>query len=509
MQKSNVGAILARVSTEDQKKGYSLPTQIEGCLKLAEREGIVVPEQYIFVEDESGKIMERPGLRELRELLRLKAVAHVIVYDPDRLSRILAHQLILAEEIEKRAEAKLWFVTQTLDSSPEGWLFFQMRGAIAEYELAKIHERTQRGHRGRAQAGNVSGGGVKLGYRVIREPHKGRWEADEEQAAIVRRIFTLALEGISEWGIAVRLTRERMPTATGTGLWNATRIHRVLTYEGYTGKFYWGKYRRVSKTRRVLRDRSEWIEVKVPAIIDEQTFQAVQRQLTKNKLRSYRNRKHDYLLTGGRIRCGSCGRAMTGYGRREKWYYRCSSVCNVADPDLRCRRQVVLSDTVEDAVWTAVLGVLAKPELVAQEAQRQQNTAGKRVAQLEGELESIAACLTRCDRMDKRWLEAYAAEVIDVGQLKTYHADIAKRRGDLERRRGEVEAEIEATALSTGQAEMLVAYCRRVAERLQEFTPQEKRLALEALDIQAYWLNGQPLKVEGRIPVGVTDIFPS
>lgn len=509
MQQSNVGAILARVSTEDQKKGYSLPTQIEGCLKLAEREGIVVPEQYIFVEDESGKIMDRAGLRELRELLRQKAVAHVIVYDPDRLSRVLAHQLILAEEIEQRAEAKLWFVTQTLDSSPEGWLFFQMRGAIAEYELAKILERTQRGHRGRAQAGNVAGGGVKLGYRAIREPHRGTWEVDEEQAAIVRRMFTMALEGLSEWGIAVRLTRERVPTATGAGLWNATRVHRVLTYEGYTGKYYWGKYRRVSKTRRVLRERSEWIEVTIPAIVDEKTFQAVQRQLAQNKAHSPRNRKHDYLLTGGRLRCGACGRVMTGYGRRGKWYYRCSSVANVTDPALRCRRQLVLSDTVEDAVWTAVLGVLEKPELIAQEVQRQRDTAGERLAALEEELEAIAACLARCDRDDKRWLDAYAVDAIDVEQLKTYRADIAKRRGDLERRRGEVEAQIEATGLSTGQAEMLVAYCQRVAERLQELTPQEKRVALDALDIRASWLNGQPLKVEGRIPVGVTDILPS
>jgi site-specific DNA recombinase len=78
-------AIYARVSTEDQGKGFSIPTQIEACQKLAEREGYTVPETHLLIDEGlSGTTMDRPGLRRLRALVTTKAIAAVIVYDPDR-----------------------------------------------------------------------------------------------------------------------------------------------------------------------------------------------------------------------------------------------------------------------------------------------------------------------------------------------------------------------------------------------------------------------------------------
>jgi site-specific DNA recombinase len=67
----------------------------------------------------------------------------------------------------ERAGVKLLIVSHPLEQGPEGWLFFQMRGAIAEYERAKILERLKRGLIGRAQAKHTSGGNVPLGYRYI------------------------------------------------------------------------------------------------------------------------------------------------------------------------------------------------------------------------------------------------------------------------------------------------------------------------------------------------------
>ena len=65
-------AIYARVSTEDQARGYSLPSQIEACQKLAEHEGYRVPESYAFSDDVTGVQLDRPGLRKLRELVQTK-----------------------------------------------------------------------------------------------------------------------------------------------------------------------------------------------------------------------------------------------------------------------------------------------------------------------------------------------------------------------------------------------------------------------------------------------------
>jgi len=66
-------AIYARVSTEDQGKGFSTPTQLEACQKLAEREGYAVPESHVLVDEGlSGTTMDRPGLRKLRDLVNSK-----------------------------------------------------------------------------------------------------------------------------------------------------------------------------------------------------------------------------------------------------------------------------------------------------------------------------------------------------------------------------------------------------------------------------------------------------
>jgi site-specific DNA recombinase len=108
-------AIYARVSTEDQGKGFSIPTQIGAAQQLATREGYTVPEAYVLIDEgTSGTTMDRPSLRKLRDLVNARAIMAAIVYDPDRLSRNLGHQLLLAEEFE-RATVKLLIVSHPLE----------------------------------------------------------------------------------------------------------------------------------------------------------------------------------------------------------------------------------------------------------------------------------------------------------------------------------------------------------------------------------------------------------
>src|SRR5712691_3530687 len=158
-------AIYARVSTTDQAdRGYSLPTQIEACQAMAQQEGYTVPDTHTFIDDYTGTSLNRPQLTHLRDLARQWLVHAIFVYDLDRLSRKLAHQLLLSEEFEQ-ASVALHIVTMPDGAkTPETPLLANVRGIIAEYERAKIRERTARGQRGRAQAGHIPGGTVPLGY---------------------------------------------------------------------------------------------------------------------------------------------------------------------------------------------------------------------------------------------------------------------------------------------------------------------------------------------------------
>jgi len=101
-----LAAIYARVSTTDQAdKGYSLPTQMEACQLLAEQHGYTVPDTHIFVDDYTGMSLNRPQFTPLRGLVRQRLVQAVFVHDLDRLSRKLAHQLLLSEEFEQAGVA--------------------------------------------------------------------------------------------------------------------------------------------------------------------------------------------------------------------------------------------------------------------------------------------------------------------------------------------------------------------------------------------------------------------
>jgi site-specific DNA recombinase len=500
-------AIYVRVSTEDQGKGFSIPTQIKACQKAAEHEGYTVPESHVLIDEGiSGTTMERPELRRLRALVTTKAIAAVIVYDPDRLSRNLGHQLLLAEECE-RAGVKLLIVSHPMEQGPEGWLFFQMRGALAEYERAKIVERTRRGSLGRAQAGNPWGGAVPLGYRAVREPHKARWEIDEAEAALVRRIFAMGMSGLSTYTIAFQLSQERQPTR-GNGcrrlppvIWQESTVHKILTNEAYAGRTYWNKYARTSKTTRRQRPREEWVAIPVPAIIDEATFQAIQRQLARNRELSLRNTKREYLLRGGHLRC-HCGRVMTGSTRKAgRGYYRCHSQFNLKAAELRCRGSL-RADAIEAQVWAAVVRILEEPALIAAEVARQETEAEAQRAKIGQQMALIHAALAKCDREAQRWADAYAAEVINLGELKGYRAEIETKRQGLLTEHGALQAQFDAIGLAVQQVDALTEYCARVCERLQTFNHAEKRFALEALNIRVKWTPGQPLAIEGSIPLG-------
>jgi site-specific DNA recombinase len=509
------------ISEFQQGKGFSIPTQIEACQQLATREGYTVPEAYVLIDEGiSGTTMDRPSLRKLRDLVNARAIMAAIVYDPDRLSRNLGHQLLLAEELE-RCEVKLLIVSHPLEPSPEGWMFFQMRGALAEYERAKLLERTRRGKVGRIQAGYAWGSGVPFGYRYVGEPRKGRWDVDDEEAAIVRRIFTMCINGMATRGIATQFTAERLPTPSERyrnrrtckilppGVWGQQTVRQILRNTAYKGEAIWGKQRNVTKTTRRRRPEHEWVRLAVPPIIDADTFEAAQQALRNHQRSASRNRKHEYLLFGGRLRCGRCGRGMSSLCRQSNIrYYLCNSQHQLMDPTLRCPGSL-RADVVEPQVWDAVMRVLEHPELIAAEVARQEAHADEQCADIERQVVLIEAALAKSDREAQRWADAYAAEVINLTELKGYRAEIEVRRQSLQAEQAACQRQFEAIGASVQQVDALIAYCARVRQRLQTFDQIEKRLAIEALDIRVSWIPGQPLTIQGSIPLGQIAAIPS
>jgi site-specific DNA recombinase len=142
-QAPRLAAVYVRVSTTDQADhGFSLPTQREACLRFAQHHGYTVLEEYIFSDDYTGTALRRPSLTTLRELVRHRQIQSLVIYDIDRLSRKLAHQLLLSDELERHNVTLLVATMPNQEKNPETQLLINVKGVLAEYEREKMLERT-------------------------------------------------------------------------------------------------------------------------------------------------------------------------------------------------------------------------------------------------------------------------------------------------------------------------------------------------------------------------------
>lgn len=230
----------------------------------------------------SGDSLDRPALTELRENIRKGVITEVICLDPDRLSRRLLNQLLITDEFERHG-VELRFVNGDYSKTPEGTLFYAMRGAISEFEKAKITERMCRGRREKAKQGKILRDFQIYGYDYDKE--REALVINEREASVVRQIFAWFLEpppGIRGMaGIARLLTKQGVPTKRGASKWHRQVVRQILVNPTYIGKFYHNKWASTPQGIR-LRPRTEWILVPCPAIVEEAQFEAVQQRLRRS-----------------------------------------------------------------------------------------------------------------------------------------------------------------------------------------------------------------------------------
>ena len=285
-------AIYARVSSDRQREQETIASQTAALQAYADAHGYAVPRAWVFEDDGySGTTLVRPGLEAVRDLAAAGAIAAVLVYAPDRLSRKYAYQILLTEEFSRGGIAVVYHNAPAAHT-PEEHLLVQVQGMIAEYERAQLVERTRRGKRHKARTGSVNAlSAAPYGYRYVKKTDQvdAAYQVDDAQAAVVRQVFAAyTQDGLSMYGIVQRLTARQVPTRNG-GRWDPATIRKMLRNPAYIGKACFGKYAPSTRqriTRRVRlagrlpvrdqarreRPREEWIEIPVPALIAEETF---------------------------------------------------------------------------------------------------------------------------------------------------------------------------------------------------------------------------------------------
>jgi site-specific DNA recombinase len=386
-------AIYARVSSDQQAERQTIDSQLSELKASARRDGYEVQDGMLFIDNgQSGTTLIRPALERLRDMVALSAIDVVYVHAPDRLARSYAHQVLLLEEFA-HADTRVMFLNRPIGDSPEDNLLLQLQGMFAEYERAKLLERSRRGKRHRAEAGAVSVlARAPFGYRYIgREAGGGeaRYDIDENAARVVRQIFAwVGQERLTLAGVCRRLLEASVPSPTGQAHWSRAMVHTLLLNPAYTGRAVYGR-RRCVPWRAPLRSprghdgvpRRPWrqepapperhIGVPVPAIVDKALFAAAAEQLEENRRRNRERLSGLQYLLRGLLVCQKCGYAFIGYDPKPRRYYRCSGTDrNRFHGQFRCDARLLALEPLEAAVWDEVCRLLRDPARVVEEYRR-------------------------------------------------------------------------------------------------------------------------------------------
>lgn len=487
-------AIYTRVSTKIQVKGTSLEYQEDACYKMAKDMG--VPDNLIKVYREegfTGEDIDRPRMNELREDIKLGLIKQIIILHPDRLSREMVDRLIVCSEFDKYS-VDLLFVDAEYKDTEEGKLFFNIQSSIAQYELALIKKRTKRGTIKSVQNGNVMSMRVPpYGYDLIDK----QLVINEKEAPFLKKIYQwYTFDKITLREIGLRLEAAgAFPKRSK--IWNASSLQKILQNETYIGKFYYNR-RKINKVKgkktksgnaavkHEHRDREEWIEVEVPAIIDEVTFALAQEQRVKNKKKGG-NTKREYLLAR-MLRCGNCGNKYSSFtswdytknkkgevtSTRSYPYYRCQNHAGRqygANAE-RCCAKPIRGKIIENVIWTGfVEPILQDPEKAFRTLEKSRTKPSK---EIKDGYDLIKYQIEKLNEERKRVITLFKRALIDEDEMDQ---DLNKIDRKLEELKVEIKS-FESIMIDFGKKQMTVEELKAQVEKLKTLT-KEKELSFK------------------------------
>src|SRR5882724_2967702 len=185
-------AIYARVSTEEQREGQTIDSQVAELERFSREKGWLVAGIY---KDEgwSGGVMERPELDRLRDDAQKAVFQAVLINDVDRLARDVAHLGVIKRDLERHG-IKVIFRKLPTDTSPTYNLMVNILGSFAEFERELISDRMRRGRRHKVEVRKeYLGSNTSYGYRYVPKDRaagkEGLLEILLEEAAVVRQMF--------------------------------------------------------------------------------------------------------------------------------------------------------------------------------------------------------------------------------------------------------------------------------------------------------------------------------
>lgn len=388
-------AAYARFSTDNQSEN-SIDTQLAAIGKYCLQEGHSIVSTFTDMAM-TGTNVNRPEFQRMIHEAREKKFEAVVIYDITRGSRDIADWFSFRKDMQA-LNITVLSVTEKLGdiSNPSDFLMEFISVGLGQHTVLQTRQKSIAGVAQKAQQGVFLGGVAPLGYNIV----DGKYVINEREAEIIRHIFSLYACGESYNTIIDRIAPSGVTGKRGKPI-GKNSLHEILKNERYIGVYSWNK--------RKVKYMGKWaggernpdavrIIDAIPAIIDIDTWERVQKRMSDNKRNATNGAKAEYLLSG-LIECGECGGSFTGktntsgkgYVTR---YYACSSKYRTRT----CSAKNINADDIETAIVSQITNYLqtADFESIASEIVKEFERYKTARPEEEKELAKLKAELQNC-----------------------------------------------------------------------------------------------------------------
>ena len=335
-----------RLSRDDNLEGesYSIGNQKKLLAKVAKEKGYT--NQVHFLDDGiSGVTMDRPGFVEMICQLEQGKAAAVFVKDLSRLGRNYIEVGRLTEEFFPDHDIRLVAVSDNIDTAEGENELAPIRNLFNEWYARDISKKRRISNKIKGNAGEPMG---QPPYGYIKDPNDPKhWIVDDEAAQVVRRVYSMTLEGFGTEQIAAQLEKDDVLTPRAYWLtkgikrpgkgkqqpptkWNSSTITKILSLQEYCGDIL--NFKTYSKSyknkKRIDNDRENWVVFQDvhEAIIERAVYEQVQQK--RGKIRKRRTNNGEHNMFSGLLVCADCGSNLHFHfnqGNPEIKYFNCSN----------------------------------------------------------------------------------------------------------------------------------------------------------------------------------------
>lgn len=491
-QSEKITALYCRLSRDDELQGESnsITNQKSIVEKYAKENGF--QNTKFFVDDGySGVSFTRPAFMELMELAEAGQIETIIVKDHSRLGR---NRLVVGQLLEEdfvRLGVRYIAIMDNIDTKDGLSDFLPVQDWFNEMHAKNTSKKVRAVFQNKGMSGKPLTTVIPYGYKK-NEVNPDEWLVDEEAAEVVRRIFSLCVDGYGPTQIANILFSEGIPTPTEywqsqgrktsalpvvPHKWAARTVADILErleYCGHTVNFR-STTRSFKDKTKIERPKEEWkiFESTHEAIINRDTWELVQ-ELRSHKRRP--NRTGEVSMFSGLLYCGDCGEklyySVTNNYSREQAYFFCSNYRkNTANCTAHYIREKVVYALVLESLRRVLFYVQAFEKLfVKEQLEKSSKEQKKELAKKKRELSKSEKRIAELDVLFQRIYEDNVSGKLTDERFATMLANYEAEQKSLKETLSQLKADVEAQNDKTENVSAFIQKVKRYTE-IKELTP--------------------------------------